>query len=166
MLLSLIVGHLIPGGLLTFTHSLCHSYSLLPSLSLSFNQKAVLLCDISMECPTTRVNYSNIKLTIVSHLIQMFSFNKEPFKNTEYILRLLKLEHLNKTWKRPLIKRNKAEVRYTLSSCHRWASAESTDSCRIPKALKHNQKKPRNESKASLECRSKTERASEHDRLL
>lgn len=123
MLLSLIVGHLIPGGL-TFTLSLCHSYFFLPSLSLSFNQKAVLLCDISVECPTTGVNYSNIKLTIVSHLIQMFCFNKEPFKDMEYILRLLKLEHLNKTWQRPLIKRNKAEVRHMLSSCHWWAITE------------------------------------------
>jgi len=77
-----------------------------------------------MECPTTGVNYSNIKLTIVSHLIQMFCFNKEPFKYTEYILCLLKLEHLNKTWQRPLIKCNKGEARYMLSSCHRWASAE------------------------------------------
>lgn len=122
MLLSLIVGHLIPRGLLTFALCLCHSYSLLPSLSLSFNQKAVLLCDITAECPTTGVNYSNIKLTIVSHLIQMFCFNKEPFKVIEYILRLLKLEHLNKTRQRPLIKRNKVEVRHTLSTFHWWVT--------------------------------------------
>lgn len=139
MLLSLIVGHLIPRGLLTFTLHLCHSYSLLPSLLPIFNQKAVL-CDITKECPTTGVNYSNIKLTIVSHLIQMFCFNKEPFKVIEYILHLLKLEHLNKTWQRPLIKRNKAEVCHTLSSCHRWARQTRAGFQRLLHTMKRNLK--------------------------
>ncbi len=139
MLLSLIVGHLIPRGLLTFTLRLCHSYSLLPSLSLSFNQKAVLLCDITVECPTTGVNYSNIKLTIVSHLVQMFCFNKEPFKDIEYILHLLKLEHLNKTWRRPLIKRNKQKY---ATRCHPATGGLATDSRSFPEAFTHNEKKP------------------------
>lgn len=120
MLPSLIVGHLVPGGLLILVRCLCHS----SPLSGSFDHKAVILCDISMVHQTTGVNYSGIKLTIVSHLIQMLCFNKEAFRNMEYISLLLKLRRLNKAWQRPVIRGNEAAVRRTLSSCHRWASVK------------------------------------------
>lgn len=100
------------------------SLSLFASLSGSFDQKAVFLCDISMVRQTTGVNYSRIKLTIVSHLIQMLCFNKEPFRNIESISLLLKLRRLNKAWQRPVIRGNEAALHRTLSSCHRWASVK------------------------------------------
>ncbi len=121
-------------------HSVFVTLTLSSRLSRSFNQKAVLLCDITVECPTTGVNYSNIKLTIVTHLIQMFCFNKEPFKDIEYILRLLKLEHLNKTWRRPLIKHNKQKY---ATRCHPATGGLATEWEAFQKLLltmKRNQK--------------------------
>lgn len=149
MLLSLIVGHLVPGGLLILVHRLCHS----SPFSRSFDQKAVFLCDISMVHQTTGVNYSRIKLTIVSHLIQMLCFNKEPFRNMGLSLSYLNRDVLIRLGRDLWSEAMKQQYAACCHPATGGVASNSTDSSRIVEALTYDQRKP-NASKANLEWRS------------